>query len=80
VSSPVVVYSLARLGIFLAVAAVLYALGARSLLLILLAALISGLLSIRLLARQRDAVAARLTERPVRRGGRLDDAASAEDD
>jgi hypothetical protein len=80
VSSPVVVYTLARLAIFLAVAAVLYALGARSLLLIVLAALISGLLSLRLLARQRDAVAARLADRPERRGARLDDAASAEDE
>jgi Mn2+/Fe2+ NRAMP family transporter len=77
-----VVYTLARLALFLAVTAVLYVLGARGIVLFVLAALASGLLSLPLLARQRAAVAAELGERPDRRRrpSRLDSEAAAEDD
>jgi len=78
---PLLVFSLVRLAILLAMGAVLYLLGARGLVLVALAALFSGLLSLRLLARQREAVSAALASR--REGtaprGRLDAGAASED-
>ncbi|WP_026341543.1 DUF4229 domain-containing protein [Actinomadura atramentaria] len=51
---PVMLYTLARFGIFLATAGVLALCGARGILLLLLALLISGVISFVLLSGQRD--------------------------
>lgn len=64
---PFVVYSLARVGVFLAVAAVLYPLGFRSWALTLVALLLSMPLSYVLLRRQRLAFAASVADRLERR-------------
>lgn len=62
----VATYSLARLGVLLAVAGVLYVVGLRSVLLLLAAVLGSGVVSYVLLAPQRAAMALAL-QRSVRR-------------
>jgi Mn2+/Fe2+ NRAMP family transporter len=54
----VLAYTAARVMLFAATTGVLYLLGARGLLLLALAVLISGLVSLVLLARQRDAMSA----------------------
>src|ERR1700744_5906637 len=68
-----VFYTISRLLLFIVVLLLLDLAGARGLLLIALALLISGLLSYVLLSRQRDAMAGslgnRLTGRPARRRG-----------
>lgn len=53
---PAARYSLARLGMFIATAGVLWLVGVRGLLVPLIALIISGLLSYVLLSKQRDAV------------------------
>ena len=84
--SPIVAYTLARFAVFVGVAAVLYVIGARDVVVIIvLAALFSGLLSLVLLARQRRAVAdhidaARSRTRRPRGGRRLDAGATSEDE
>lgn len=60
---PWVLYTLARIGLLLAVAAVLYLVGVRSYLLVVLALLLSGLLSYVVLGRLRDAVSMKVAQR-----------------
>ncbi|WP_433499302.1 DUF4229 domain-containing protein [Sphaerimonospora sp. CA-214678] len=57
---PVVVYTLSRLGLFAVALGVLYLVGMRSLLLLAVALLVSGLASYVLLSKQRDAVSRRI--------------------
>jgi hypothetical protein len=52
----VIAYTAARVALFAATAGVLYLLGARGLLLVALAVLVSGLVSLVVLSRQRDAM------------------------
>lgn len=87
---PLVVYSVARLVVFVVVLSLLYVAGARRLLLLVLAFLVSSLLSYVFLRGQRDHVTAALDARSRRvkddvssgrkRRSRLDAAASSEDD
>lgn len=77
---PVLRYTVLRLVLLVAAAAVLYAVGARGVLLVVLAVLVSGLASLPLLSRQRDAVSARLVQRSQRARRRLDEGAATEDD
>lgn len=72
------VYTLARLGLLLACAALLHLLGARGLLLVVLAVLTSGLASFLLLTGLRDAMSAALVER--RRLARALEAGTAAED
>lgn len=60
---PVLSYTLARIGLFAVSAGVLYLVGARGILLLILALLVSGVASYVLLARQRDAISARVSDR-----------------
>src|SRR3569833_2626185 len=62
----VLIYSLSRLALFAATAGVLILVGARGLLLLALAILISGVISFVLLSRQRDAVSSSVSERSSR--------------
>ena len=75
----VLAYSLARVLLLAASLVLLWLAGARGLLLILLAVLVSGLLSYGLLARQRDAMSAAITEWVGRSRRRLDAATTKED-
>ncbi len=82
-----IAYTTARILLFVAATGVLYVIGARGLLLLGLALLVSGIASYVLLSRQRDAMSGALT---ARLGGvrgrisefrtRLDDGTRAEDD
>jgi len=58
---PVLVYTLSRLGLFAVALAVLYLLGLRSLPLLIVALIVSGVASYVLLSKQRDAVSERIT-------------------
>jgi len=73
-------YTLARIGLFLAAAAVLYLVGVRSWILIVLAFLISGALSLFVLGGLRDAVSVRMSERVEQRRAKRAEAQAAEDD
>ncbi len=73
-------YTLLRLVLFAAVFAGLYLAGARSLLLLALAVLISGLLSYIALARLRDAMSAAISRRLGGFRARLDAGTRAEDE
>ena len=73
-------YTLMRLVLFAAVFGLLYLAGARSLLLLGLAILISGVLSYFLLMRQRSAMAQAISRRATGFRERLDAGARAEDD
>jgi hypothetical protein len=75
----VLAYSAARVVLFLATAGVLYLLGARGLLLLALAVLVSGLISFVLLARQRDSMSAVVSENIRDKRRRFDEARSRED-
>jgi hypothetical protein len=79
----VMFYTVSRVLLFVVVLLLLDLAGARGLLLIALALLISGLLSYVLLSRQRDSMAGSLTGRLTRRTGgfrdRLNQGAAAED-
>ncbi|MBV9795041.1 MAG: DUF4229 domain-containing protein [Actinobacteria bacterium] len=79
----VLFYSISRILLFVVVLLLLDLAGARGLLLVALALLISGLLSYVLLSRQRDGIAGALTGRLGRRSGglreRLREGAAAED-
>ena len=84
---PALAYSLARLGLFFAVLLLLYLVGARGLLLVALALLVSGIISFVVLSRQRDAMSSSLSARfrGIRAragqfGDRLDEGAKAEDE
>jgi hypothetical protein len=65
--NPVVAYTLGRIGVFAAVAGVLYLIGFRNYALVLLALLISMPLSYLVLRRQRTAFADSVSERLERR-------------
>jgi hypothetical protein len=75
----VLAYSAARAALFAATAGVLFLVGARGLLLVALAVLLSGLVSYVLLSHQRDAMSSAITS--AVRGGRrkLDQARTKED-
>ncbi|MDA2804624.1 DUF4229 domain-containing protein [Nocardiopsis suaedae] len=75
----VLAYTAARLLLFGVTYGVLYLLGARGWLALILAALISGLVSYIVLSRQRDAVSESITARTDRMGRRLVDGAAHED-
>ncbi len=77
--SPVLVYTASRILLFVASAGVLYLIGARGLLLLLLALVVSGLLSFVLLSRQRDALSAVVVDRSRRVRDRMDARTTAED-
>jgi hypothetical protein len=75
----VLLYTLARFAIFLATAAVLALIGARGLLLLALAVLISGIVSFVLLSGQRDAMSAAVVSGVKERRARFDRARTKED-
>lgn len=67
---PVVVYTASRIGLFAVAFGVLYLLGLRNMLwLLIAAAVLSGLASYVLLSRQRDALSARISEVGTSRRG-----------
>jgi Mn2+/Fe2+ NRAMP family transporter len=75
-----IAYTSARILLFVAAAALIYLAGARGLLLLGLALLVSGTASYILLSRQRDAMAGALSRRLTSFRSRLDAGARAEDD
>jgi Mn2+/Fe2+ NRAMP family transporter len=77
---PTLAYTSARILLFLAALGLLYLTGARGLLLVALALLISGIVSFVVLSRQRDAMSGALTSRLRGFRERLDDGARAEDE
>jgi Protein of unknown function (DUF4229) len=75
-----IAYTTARILLFVAAAGLLYLAGARGILLLAVALLVSGVASYILLSRQRDAMAGALTTRFAALRSRLDAGAKAEDD
>lgn len=75
----VLAYTAARLLLFGVAYGLMYLLGARAWLAVILAALVSGLVSYILLSRQRDAVSERITARTDRMSRRLAEGAAHED-
>jgi Mn2+/Fe2+ NRAMP family transporter len=73
-------YTSARILLFVAATGVLYLVGARGLLLLALALLVSGVVSFIVLSRQRDAMSAAFTGRIHGFRARLEAGARAEDD
>ena len=73
-------YTLARVVLLLVAGAICYAFGARGLLLVALAFVISGLASIPLLSGQRGKMSAGIVGIAERINKRIDDAAAAEDE
>jgi hypothetical protein len=76
---PVLVYTAFRLGVFVVVAAILALLGMRGILLLLVAVLVSGLLSFVLLSRQRDAMSQAVVQRGTSLRQRMKEATESED-
>ncbi|GLU49222.1 DUF4229 domain-containing protein [Nocardiopsis ansamitocini] len=78
----VITYTAARLLLFVVTLGVVYVLGARDLLALVLAFLVSGLVSFVLLSKQRDAMSASLSARLAKGEGVADrlDAGSAKED
>jgi Protein of unknown function (DUF4229) len=74
------VYTTSRILLFAVVLGLLYVVGARGLLLIGLAVLISGIVSFIVLSRQRDAMSGAITSRISKFRERLDEGTRAEDD
>jgi Protein of unknown function (DUF4229) len=74
------VYTTSRILLFAVVLGLLYMVGARGLLLIGLAVLISGIVSFIVLSRQRDAMSGAITSRISKFRERLDEGTRAEDD
>jgi len=74
------VYTASRILLFAVVLGLLYVVGARGLLLIGLAVLISGIVSFIVLSRQRDAMSGAITSRITNFRDRLDEGTRAEDD
>ncbi|MGH3321798.1 MAG: DUF4229 domain-containing protein [Streptosporangiaceae bacterium] len=72
-------YTAARAALFVAAGAVLYALGARGILLLLLALVVSALVSYPLLSRRRDDMSRAISRRVGRFKERVDAGAAAED-
>jgi Mn2+/Fe2+ NRAMP family transporter len=84
---PALAYTSARIGLFVTALVLLYLVGARGLLLVALALLVSGVISLVVLSRQRDAMSTSLAVRlrgarsRVREfSDRIDEGAKAEDD
>ncbi len=77
---PFVVYTALRFGLLVLAAVICYLLGARGLLLVLLAFLISGIISFIVLAPQRGAVGERTGSYFRRLNDRIEASKSAEDD
>ncbi len=77
---PVMLYTLARVALLAVTAGLLYLLGARSWLLLVLALLVSGLLSFIFLGKLRDAMSVRMDRRLTAARARREAAARAEDD
>jgi Protein of unknown function (DUF4229) len=75
-----IAYTTARILLFVAVTALLYLAGARGILLLGAALLISGVVSYVLLSRQRDAMSSAITSRIQGFRGRLDAGTRTEDD
>lgn len=75
-----IAYTTARILLFVVVTGLLYLTGFRSVLLLGLALLISGIISYVLLSRQRDAMSSAITSRLQGFRGRLDSGTRAEDD
>jgi hypothetical protein len=73
-------YTMLRLALFAAVLGLLYLAGLGGVLLIALAALISGVLSYLVLSRQREAMSGAVVSRLHNFRSRLDEGARAEDD
>jgi Protein of unknown function (DUF4229) len=73
-------YSLARILLFVATLGILYLVGARGLLLIAAALVISGIISFVVLSRQRDAMSGVIASRIGGFRHRLDEGTRAEDD
>ena len=73
-------YSLARILLFVATLGILYLVGARGLLLIAAALVISGIISFVVLSRQRDAMSGAIASRIGGFRHRLDEGTRAEDD
>jgi Mn2+/Fe2+ NRAMP family transporter len=74
------IYTTSRILLFAAVLGLLYVVGARGLLLIGLAVLVSGIISFIVLSRQRDAMSGAITSRITNFRERLDEGTRAEDD
>lgn len=75
-----IAYTTARILLFVAAAGLLYVAGARGLLLLALALLVSGIVSFVVLSRQRDAMSGAIMARFRGLRSGLDAGASAEDD
>ena len=75
-----IAYTTARILVFVVVTGLLYLAGARGLLLLGAAVLISGIVSYVVLSRQRDAMSSAITSRVQGFRGRLDAGTRAEDD
>ncbi len=75
-----IAYTTARILLFVAVTGLLYLVGFRSVLLLGLALLASGIVSYVVLSRQRDAMSSAITSRLHGFRGRLDAGSRAEDD
>jgi len=73
-------YSFARILLFAATLGLLYLVGARGLLLVGLALVISGIVSFIVLSRQRDAMSGAISARISNFRERLDEGSRAEDD
>jgi hypothetical protein len=77
---PTLAYTSARILLFVVVLGVLYLIGARGWLLAALGLVVSGVVSLVLLSRQRDAMSGAITSRLNNFRQRLDQGASREDD
>jgi hypothetical protein len=75
-----IAYTTARILLFVVVTVLLYLVGARGILLLAAAVLVSGIVSYVLLSRQRDKMSAAISSRVQGFRGRLDAGTRAEDD
>jgi len=73
-------YTAARILLFAVILGLLYLVGARGLLLVGLALVISGIISFIVLSRQRDAMSGAISSRLSRARARLDDGTRSEDE
>ena len=78
-SHPTLVYTVSRILLFLVVFGLLYLVGARDFVLIVLAFFISGAISLVLLSRQRDAMSSSVTGTFSRINERIEESKRAED-
>jgi TctA family transporter len=77
---PTLMYTVSRVLLFLAVFGVLYLVGARDLVLLVLAFFLSGAISLVLLSRQRDAMSSAVTGTFSRMNERIEASKRVEDD